>query len=351
MPEIVFDCERMKYQNTGLYHYCLNLGKKLEEHSNEDEKLFFYSPGHEQGWSFETRNHIKQHSWHKLRLPTLTRFDIWHATYQNTQYLPLRNKKIRVVLSIHDLNFLYDEKKSILKKQKYLRHLQQLINRADIIICVSEFSKSDVLNNCNTGNKPIYVIHNGTNLLEQPELSPESYRPAKPFLFSVGVIQRKKNFHVLMPLLKANPMELLIAGRPDDHQYISQLREESVKWGVEENVRLLGTISEKEKSWYYNNCRAFALPSISEGFGLPVTEAMSCGKPLFLSNCTALPEIAGDVSFYFQDFNPEHMNEVFRTGMHMYSRNGLSERIRERGKNFDWNRSALQYLEVYRSLY
>ncbi len=146
-------------------------------------------------------------------------------------------------------------------------------------------------------------------------------------------------------------MELLIAGKPDDDHYVSLLKRESKKLGVEENVHLLGKVSEKEKSWYYNNCSAFALPSVSEGFGLPVAEAMSCGKPLFLSRRTALPEIGGDVSFYFNDFNPDHMNEVFETGMKNYNCNGFRDRIQERGRNFNWDRAAKQYLEVYRSLY
>jgi glycosyltransferase involved in cell wall biosynthesis len=265
--------------------------------------------------------------------------------------MPLLNRKIKVVLSIHDLNFMYDEKKSPAKKQKYLRYLQGLINRADAIVCISEFSKEDVLQHCDIKNKPLYVIHNGTNLLDKPQLTSTSYKPKKPFLFSIGVINRKKNFHVLLPLLKKNTMELLIAGKFDDRDYLSLIHKESKAMGVEENVHLLGHVSENEKSWYFNNCRAFTLPSISEGFGLPVAEAMSCGKPLFLSDKTALPEIGGDVSFYFRDFQPEHMQQVFNSGMENYNSNGLRKRIMERGRNFNWDKAARQYLDVYRSLY
>jgi glycosyltransferase involved in cell wall biosynthesis len=60
---------------------------------------------------------------------------------------------------------MYDEKKSPAKKQKYLRYLQNLINRADAVVCISEFSKKDVLQHCDIKNKPLYVIHNGTNQL------------------------------------------------------------------------------------------------------------------------------------------------------------------------------------------
>lgn len=352
MKKIIFDCERMKYPSTGLFHYCLNLGRHLERNSNfETEQLFFYSPAHEQNWSLGTTPHLTQSPFHKFLLPSFRNFDIWHATYQNTNYMPLLNKRIKVVLSIHDLNFIYDERKSAEKKQKYLKHLQRLINRADALVCISEFSKKDVLQYCETGNKPLYVIHNGSNLLQVPELTLKSYRPRKPFLFSIGVMHRKKNFHVLLPLLKNGWMELLIAGRKEDRHYYSYLKDQSKELGVEDNVHFLGQVSESEKSWYYNNCFAFAFPSISEGFGLPVVEAMSCGKPLFLSNKTALPEIGGDVSFYFRDFHPDHMQEVFNAGMKTYVNEGLATRIRARAYDFNWDKAALQYLDVYRSLY
>jgi glycosyltransferase involved in cell wall biosynthesis len=352
MHRIIFDCERMKYPDTGLYHYCRNLGNYLEKNIDEyKEQLFFYTPPGEQNWSASPANHLTQSPLHKFVLPSLRSFDIWHATYQNTHYMPMRDKKIKVVLSVHDLNFLYDEKKNEAKKRKYLSYLQKLIDRSNAIVCISEFSKKDVLQHCDTGNKPLYVVHNGTNLLSKPELSSQSYKPRKPFLFSIGVINRKKNFHVLLPLLQNNSLELLIAGKYDDDGYLSYMQRRSHELGVTDNVRLLGSISENEKSWYFNNCRAFAFPSISEGFGLPVVEAMSCGKPLFLSSRTALPEIGGDVSFYFNDFHPDHIRKVFYNGMKKYNANGLRERIKERGSHFCWHKSARDYLEIYRSLY
>lgn len=352
MHRIIFDCERMKYPDTGLYHYCLNLGRYLEQNINhKTEQLYFYTPPGQQDWSLNRSNHITQNPLHKYILPPFKGFDIWHATYQNTHYMPMLNRSIKVVLSIHDLNFIYDEKKSAAKKEKYLRYLQKLIDRSDAIVCISEFSRQDVLTHCDIKNKPLLVIHNGTNLLSHPELTPESYRPIKPFLFSIGVMNRKKNFHVLLPLLQDSKMELLIAGKYDDENYLTFMEKRSRELGVESDVRMLGPISENEKAWYFNNCRAFAFPSISEGFGLPVVEAMSVGKPLFLSDRTALPEIGGDVSFYFKDFHPDHVRRVFDSGMRTYNANGLRERIKARGSSFCWHKSAKEYLDLYRSLY
>jgi glycosyltransferase involved in cell wall biosynthesis len=162
----------------------MNLGRYLEKNiSLTEEKFFFYTPSWDQDWSLSSRNHLTQHPLHKFTMPPLGDYDIWHATYQNTHYMPMRNRRIRVVLSIHDLNFMYDEKKSAAKKQKYLQYLQGLINRADAIICISEFCKKDVLNHCHIGNKPLYVIHNGTNMLVKPALTQDSYQPKTIPLF------------------------------------------------------------------------------------------------------------------------------------------------------------------------
>lgn len=351
MTRIVFDCERMKYPNTGLYSYCLNLGSRLQQTLHQNAQLTFFIPPKAKNIFGSKSNYIAQHSLQKFWLPSLKHYDIWHATYQGSQYLPELNKKIKVVLTIHDLNFMHDPRRSDAKKLKHLKALQKNINRSSAIVCVSEFGKKDVLQHCDIGNKPIYVIHNGTNSLEKPSLFGNSYKPRARFLFSIGVLERKKNFHVLLPLLQQNQdMELLIAGRPNDRKYILYLKELAKELGVEEKIKVLGAISEEEKAWYYQNCYAFTFPSLSEGFGLPVAEAMSVGKPLFLSNKTALPEIGKDIAFYFNSFNGVHMQKVFTDGMQQYKTQKMKEAIKLRSQDFCWQKAAQQYINVYQSL-
>ena len=138
MNKIIFDCERMKYENTGLYHYCLNLGNQLKKFiQHGSEELVYYSPVEVTDLFGKNQKHIIQNVLHKFRLPALDKYKIWHATYQDSYYIPFPNRKIKVVLSIHDLNFMYDPLKSESKKERYLRRLQMLINRADVIICIS----------------------------------------------------------------------------------------------------------------------------------------------------------------------------------------------------------------------
>jgi glycosyltransferase involved in cell wall biosynthesis len=350
---IIFDCERMKYENTGLYHYCLNLGNHIAKFIRPDkEEVTFYTPSGADYLLGKNLNHIIQTELHKFRMPPLNKFSVWHATYQDSYYIPFKNKKIKVVLSIHDLNFMYDAAKSAFKKQRNLRRLQILINRADVIICISEYAKNDVQFYCDVHNKPIHVIHNGTNTLTEPQLLKQSYKPVKPFIFSVGTIMPKKNFHSLLPLIQGqDKLELVIAGRIDDVGYYQSILDAAEKMGVAKNIKLVGPVAENEKSWYFNNCYAFALPSTAEGFGLPVTEAMSVGKPLFLSNKTALPEIGGDVAFYFENFSAAHMKHTFTTGMKQYKLFNMQDKIIEKGKEYDWNTAAQEYWKIYRSLY
>ncbi|MBK8520772.1 MAG: glycosyltransferase family 1 protein [Ferruginibacter sp.] len=353
MNKIIFDCERMKYENTGLYHYCLNLGNHLRKFIQPgSEELAYYSPVETINLFGKNQKHIIQNELHKFRLPALDKYKIWHATYQDSYYIPFLNTKIKVVLSIHDLNFMYDPLKSEFKKERNLRRLQILINRADVIICISEYCKKDVLFYCDVKNKPVHVIHNGTNTLTKPGLLKQSYIPVKPFIFSLGTIMPKKNMHTLLPLLKDQPnLELIIAGRIDDVGYYQSILDTAKIMGVSKYVNIVGPISENEKSWYFNNCYAFAFPSTAEGFGLPVTEAMSVGKPLFLSNKTALPEIGGDVAFYFENFSAAHMKETFVAGMKQYKLFNMQQEIVNKGKEYNWNIAAQEYWKIYRSLY
>jgi glycosyltransferase involved in cell wall biosynthesis len=352
MNNVIFDCERMKYENTGLFSHDFQLGSQLEKIKDPTtENITFFVPPKFNGIFGKYCPYIIQHSLQKFYLPSLKGYHVWHCTYQNSEYVPVINRKIKVVLTIHDLNFLYNDAKPDFKKKKYLRHLQRNIDRSSHIVCISEFCKKDVLENCEIGNKPITVIHNGTSTLEAPSLVTASYKPRTRFLFSIGVMNRNKNFHSLLPLLQHNEnMELLIAGRPDDADYISYIKDSARKLGVEQQVKVLGVISEPEKSWYYENCYAFTCPSLAEGFGLPVTEAMSVGKPLFLANKTSLPEIGKDVAFYFKDFNGQQMQNVFSSGMKTYSNSNMKDAIKKRSTDFSWEKASKQYLEIYRSL-
>jgi glycosyltransferase involved in cell wall biosynthesis len=109
-----------------------------------------------------------------------------------------------------------------------------------------------------------------------------------------------------------------------------------------------GAVDEATKLWLYAHCEAFLFPSLSEGFGLPVAEAMTFGKPVFISNLTSLPEVGGEDAFYFENFEPESMAQVVGEGLRDFQRNALRrERLRQRAARFSWRSVAAEYWKLY----
>jgi glycosyltransferase involved in cell wall biosynthesis len=352
MFKIILDCDLMRYKDSGLYHYCLNLGTYVKRALDREQegRISFYVPSAEKKSFGPDAGCIIEKKWHqKFVKPFLWDCDIWHAPFQSGRIVPKNNKQTKILLTIHDLNCLHEDKPDK-ERVESLQKTQSLINRSDAIVCISNHCKNDVITYLDVKDKPVHVIHNGTHNVTVPPLKPAGYKPSKPFIFTMGYVNRKKNFHTLVPLLKNSEFDLIIAGKMDEADYINRMRMQARKLGVSERLHILGPVSEEDKAWYLNHCLAFMLPSLAEGFGAPVVEAMKFGKPLFLSNLTSLPEIGGNVAFYFNNFEPGHMLEVFNSGLFEYQKNGLQHKIISRGNDFSWEEKAVEYLKVYRSM-
>lgn len=352
MNKIILDCDLMRYKDSGLYHYCLNLGTYVKRELDKEQvgRISFYVPSAEKKTFGTDASCIIEKKWHqKFFKPFLWDCDIWHSPFQSGRIFPKSNKHIKVLLTIHDLNCLHEDKPDK-ERVESLQKTQRLIDNSNAIVCISHHCKKDVLTHLDVKDKPVHVIHNGTHHVHLPPIKPGGYKPIKPFLFTMGYVNRKKNFHTLVPLLKDNDFDLIIAGKLDEQDYVNKMQLQAKKLGVSERLHILGPVSEEDKAWYLKNCLAFMLPSLAEGFGAPVVEAMQFGKPIFLSNLTSLPEIGADVAFYFNRFDPDHMMEIFNEGIFQFQQNGLAKKIMERGNEFNWEEKAMEYLKLYRSL-
>jgi glycosyltransferase involved in cell wall biosynthesis len=351
VQKIILDCERMKYLHTGLYHFCHQLGLALQAQVDPaKEALSFFVPEKEEKAFGNDASIIRQHSLQKFVLPSVKGYKVWHSTYQSSHYFPA-NKKIRIVLTIHDLNFLYDDNKQAFKKERELKNLQQKIDRADHVVAISNFTLSDVATHLDINKKKVSVIYNGCNFATVSTLQSPANIPSGQFLYSIGTIAEKKNFHVLPSLLVGNDRQLIISGIVQSQVYYDRIIEEAKKIGVADRVILTGPVTENDKQWYMQHCEAFVFPSLAEGFGLPVIEAMHFGKPVFLSTLTALPEIGGNYAYYFQNFEPAAMRKVLEDGLRSYKTIGDPAAIKAWAEHFNWSNAAKQYIEVYRSLY
>lgn len=343
---IYVDCERMKYPNTGLFAFCDNFaGSLCRQNGKHGLDFGFFVPERFVGrWGCEAE-YLKVSPLKKLFFSAPDGMKIWHSTHNNSAYFP--SGKFASVLTMHDLNFLYE--KPVSKHGKYLKSFQKSIDRADRIVAISESTKRDMESRLDLRGKKVDVIYNGLNFFDGSPLPPQT-PPHRPFLFTIGTVLPKKNFHVLPALLKGNDFDLVISGNKST--YVEKIMSEARKWGVESRVMVTGPVSEPVKHWYYDNCSAFLFPSIAEGFGLPVIEAMSYGKPLFLSDRTSLPEIGGDCAFYFvHDFDREEMRRQFEEGMSAFAAGRTDvEKMKARARSFSWDNTAEQYARIYREL-
>src|SRR5689334_2434884 len=99
---IVFDCERMRYENTGLSSYCLSLGQHIRKHLSNSEEISYYLPATALNTFGPQHEYLIQHSLQKFYMPSTSKFAIWHTNFQLSRYVPTRNRRLKVVLTIHD---------------------------------------------------------------------------------------------------------------------------------------------------------------------------------------------------------------------------------------------------------
>lgn len=329
LPRILIDMEKIKDPYSGLGQFCAHLKSYFDQSSLN---LAYWIPNKYQ----------KLAKKFPFIMPAC---DIFHAIHQDSPYFPWY-KKTKYILTIHDLNALYEPSGPLIL-EKFKVGLQKKINRAEVITYISKFTQSEVEKHFDVQNKKTSVIYNGISLTK------ESRRPQTPpdskFLFSIGTVLPKKNFHVLIDFLKLVPEYKIIIAGTTFHTYAEEMQKRIKDEGLANRFFLIGTIDEREKRWYYEHASAFIFPSLLEGFGLPVAEAMSLGLPLFISDKTSLPEIAGPDAYYFNNFEPKSMARVFLKGINEFD-HARKMRLIERSKMFDWKNAAQSYLRIYKSL-
>lgn len=348
MKTVLIDLSILKHINCGLGQVAYNYGCYFKQHNPNDLDIHLLLPRQYFGLFGNNVKYIESKKIYQCFPFLLPKFDVWHAIHQLSHFRPSRASS-QYILTIHDMNFLH-EKKGI-KVDKYLHRLNKKIERANAISTISNYAKKDIISNLDL-KKEIDVIYNGVEQLSKDGERPPSYpiNKEKPFFFTIGQIKQKKNFHVLLDVMKIMPeYNLYIAGQKGSSyckSIESRIKEENIN-----NVFLVGEILHSEKLWFYNNCHAFLFPSLLEGFGLPIIEAMFFGKPVFSSDKTSLSEIGHDAAFFFHDFEPEEMKRtITEKSLYFYSHPEMAQKNFEYANSFSYEKHMQQYLNLYRKL-
>ena len=295
-------------------------------------------------------------SWRLVRL----RLDLYHATHY---VLPLLVPS-KVVVTIHDIiHLLYPQflpnRFALVYAQRMMR---RSLGRADRTVAVSENTRSDLMEYFGLDGSNIDVIYNGVDEVFRTRLSEEAldrwFRQLdirRPYLLFVGNPKPHKNLDRVIQAY-ARSLELAEFDGPlicvgDRTAAHFKLRQRAEQLGIADRLRLLGHVAEEVLPPLYQGARLFLYPTLYEGFGLPVVEAMASGTPVLTSNTSALKEIASGCAHLVDPLDVERMAKaIARLMTDDDYRRDLAEKGRDRSRDFRWERTAEQTLALYREV-
>ena len=298
------------------------------------------------------------------RLEWMVRFDVLFAP----NFVPPPTRSRKVVLTVHDLAYKLFPQTAPLATRRWLSRLDASLRRASQIIVVSEQSRRDLLE-----SYPAQAERLAERLSVVPlGVDPDIFRPAPagavsavrrrygiegPFLLSVTGIEPRKNLPAMIRAYASLPEDvrpaLVIAGpvapwNPEGWNLVQPTLAD-LPPRVRDRVVVTGYVPEGEKVALLSGAEGLVYPSLYEGFGLPVIEAMACGTPVLTSGVSALPETAGDAALLVDP----HAQEDIATGMErLLTDTGLRERLRAAGRDramrFSWEETARLTSQVLR---
>lgn len=353
--KILIDSERLRYPNTGLANVSKNLIKGLIELNDGSNDLFFYGPKDYIGQIAPGASVIPYKKWHRHIEFFSKGFDIVHCEHQLSLYFQQSYSGTKKILTLHDLNFLHEDL-SHKKKKRQLKCVNSNLKNTQYLVCISNFVKEDVLKNSSILRldklKEILVIHNGITFPINTFSSLQgklAFLTHRPYLLNIGVLFHKKNQKALIEALPYLKEDLVIVASEHKEPYATEVFDTIRSLGVENRVHFFSNITEEEKNALIQHSEGLCQPSLAEGFGIPAVEAMALGKPVFLSTRTSLPEIGGDVAFYFEDFAPQTMANTIKQGIAKYRTSVIDypKKIKEWAAQFNYLTMAQNYLDLY----
>jgi glycosyltransferase involved in cell wall biosynthesis len=294
-----------------------------------------------------TPGHHPQERWALALEGARLRPDLWHAP----DHVCPQPLGWRTVLTVHDLAFWRLPESHSAPSRAYYAGLRRSARQATRIICVSQATRRDLLEATGVTEDKVRVVPEAPDpryLLPPPPAEPG--QSGRPYLLCVGTIEPRKNlpavFRALARLPRPERPELRVVGAPGlDAGAIQAL---PARLGLNGDVRFLGRRPTEELVSLYAGALALVYPSLLEGFGLPVLEAMGAGAPVIASNRSSVPEVAGDAAILV---DPEDESSIASALQRVATSPALREDLRARGRarvaRFSWEQTARQTLDVF----
>lgn len=377
---IGIDIRNIGKQRTGDEVVFFNLVKNLADIDNENEYLLFtditdatalqyigviFGIENKKNFQIVSLKSPNKFIWNLWTLPQYLKknpVDVYHTQYITPFFV---SKEIKIITHIHDVSFLaYPEfiKKTDLFFLKLLIPIS--LKRADKIIAVSEFTKNEIVKYYKTDPQKIEVVYNavGEDFLQSDYSGNElfeirkKYNLPEEFILYIGTLQPRKNIPMLIRAFagakeKSPGTKLVLAGNRNAHNFDSNIDKEIERLKISDSVIFPGFVDEKDKSALFQLAKAFVFPSLYEGFGIPILEAMSQKIPVLASDILIHREIAGNGVLYFNPDSIDEMQEkLYNILADENSRKNLINLADKRLDFFSWKKSAEKILKIYSGL-
>ncbi|MDP3758537.1 MAG: glycosyltransferase family 1 protein [Candidatus Daviesbacteria bacterium] len=293
--------------------------------------------------------------------------------FSPTHYIPrFAPTKVKRVVTIFDLSFLHFPEMFIQKDLWQLKNWTKFsAENADHIITISKFSKDDICKQYKLIKEKITVAYPGydtekfftrgeSSFGRKVEEIKKKYGIEGNYIMYVGTIQPRKNLIRLMEAFAGvvrdvSGLKLVIIGKTEGEGKQGWMYEDTLqapqKLGIESKVKFLGFVPTEDLSVLLSGATAFIQPSLWEGFGIPVVEAMATGTPVIVSNVSSLPEVVGKAGLLVDPYSVDQMEQAIRTivsdkKLHQrYSKEGIA-----RAKVFSWDKMAQEVLKVFEKI-
>jgi len=295
---------------------------------------------------------IGSNSWQYTRRFWMGRGEgqIWHSTYYTYPVVWSGHQVVTIHDMVHELfpDIYNTQLDDIARQQK-----KRCVENSDAIICISESTRRDLDSFYNTQNKEINIIPPAYNpifrrLANNLEIDGDLQKVQ--FLLFVGNRTHHKNFIDLIEAYRLwygrHDVSLVVVGPP----WTSEEKIKLEEFGVKDRIHLFSNITDETLCKLYNQALAFVYPSKYEGFGIPLLEAMACGCPIIASRIPSTIEVAGKYPVYFDLNNIESQVKVFNKVFSLGEEKEREQIGILRAKKFNWEQTAQQTLDVYRSL-
>lgn len=360
------------YSQSGIGRYSRGLIRQLQkiDHHNEYYILLGRREYHQERFAQNFHKVLADFPWYglseQIKMPRLLKslnLDLVHFPHFN---IPVFYKKPFVV-TIHDLIHQHFQMRRATTKDPLLYRIKQIgydkifriaVKRSQKILTPSEFVKKSLIKEWGVGEDKIVVTLEAADekiLSISKKMSDISgkkklnkFKIKNPYLFYVGNAHPHKNIEGLIKAfleLKEKRLDLSLVLSGQRHFFWDRLKEENRHPGI----IYTGPVDEGELVALYKNASVFVMPSLEEGFGIPLLEAMSVGCPVVSSNSAALPEVGGEAAVYF---NPKSIPEMVKKIAQVLNDKKLSKDLIRRGQkryqDFSWERLAKQTLSVYK---